>query len=81
MLCTQLVVIDHYLRTEFSAAPVDRGLTDNVPAFMQLYRTEDGSRWFVTVVYAKGEECLVLKGTDLEDVPWILSPEIKGNRI
>ena len=70
--------IDHGLRTNSSEAPIRRGYAAD-GSVMQLYSSRDGETWSLTMLAPDGNECLVMSGSFLKDVPWILGV-IDGNK-
>lgn len=79
MLCAQNAMVDHNIRTRELEALVNRGIVYGGFAWMGLYRNKDGSGWSIIITHANGNQCLILHGYDLEDMPWILGGETEDD--
>ena len=74
IICTEQTLIDNKLRKEHKEAPILRGYVETGDV-MQFYKSEDG-KWTVTMLRPDGNECLIMNGEKLQEVPWMPGEKI-----
>ena len=77
--CAEQMKVDKTLRERYSEAPIRRGYT-SAGTIAQLYSSENGETWSLTMLFPDGSECLIITGEKLKEVPW-QAPKPKDKHI